>query len=227
MPSRSSQDPKEPQMHSENKGTEEGERTTSNRNKRDREDPAVRTPTAVSPEPKKGSIVSYMSGNAPPATPRRGEGKKKNRSTESMDDDADEKEIQQNLDAMRKAAAAAEQTIKEMGITAERDTDLNNKAASTPTQKEVTPTKHANPTSKPETRPKLNKNPPEDSKNEEDNSNSSSETSSQKRSYTEKKPKEKQKKKRKTSKRSRRRSKAIYSKQDQMGEHNSQDLHQE
>ena len=102
--------------------------------------------------------------------------------------------------AMRKAAAAAEQTIKEMGITAERDTDPNNKPPSTPTRKELTPTKHSNPTNKPETRPKLNKNPPDDSKNEEDNSNSSSETSSQKRSYTEKKPKEKQKKKRKTPK---------------------------
>ena len=168
-----------------------------------------------------------MSGTIPPATPRRGEGKKKNRATVSMDDDADEEEIQDNLDAMRKAAAAAEQTIREMGIAAERDTDPNNKPASTSTRKEEIPTKHSNPTNDPETRPKQNNNPPDNSKNDEDNSNSSSETSSQKRGYTEKKPKEKQKKKGKPLKRSKRKNKPIYSKLDLTEEQNLQDPHQE
>ena len=132
-----------------------------------------------------------MSGTAPPATPRRGEGKKKNRATISMDDDADDKEIQDNLDAMRKAAAAAELTIKEMGISTERNTNLNHKPASNSTRKEETTTKHSKSTDDLQKGPRQDDNPPDNSTNEENNSNSSSENSSQKRSYTEKKSKEK------------------------------------
>ena len=43
-------------------------------------------------------------------------------------------EIQDNLDAIRKAEAAAEQTMREMGIEVEKESDSNGKPASRPTQ---------------------------------------------------------------------------------------------
>ena len=76
-----------------------------------------------------------MSGNTLFSTPRRGEGKKKNRATEDMDDDSEDREIQKNLEAIRKAEAAAERTMREMGIAVERDIDSNNRSASVPTNK--------------------------------------------------------------------------------------------
>ena len=170
MPSRPKQGSKEPQNHSVNTGTGEGEKTPPTRNKRDREDLPVQTSTAVTPEAKKGTIVSYMSGNALLATPRRGEGKKKNRSTESMDDGTEEKEIQNNFDAIRKAEAAAEQTIREMGIAAEKE------STSPPTQKE-----HSNSQDNLDTEAEKNNDPPDNSETEDNTPNPASDTGSQKR----------------------------------------------
>ena len=73
MPSRPKQNPKEPQKHPDNVAAEGGEKSLPNRNKRDREGASVQNPVAVSPEAKKGTIVSYMSDNTLPTTPRRGE----------------------------------------------------------------------------------------------------------------------------------------------------------
>ena len=119
MPSKAKQSSTEPEKHSNNIAAEGGKKSPPNRNKRDRDEPLVQTSVAVTPEAKRGTFVSYMSGNALPTTPRRGEGKKKNRATEDMDDDFEDKEIQDNLDAIRKAEAPAEQTMREMGIAAE------------------------------------------------------------------------------------------------------------
>ena len=114
-----------------------------------------------------------MSGNAPPSTPRRGEGKKKNRATEDMEDDADDKEIQDTLDAIRKAEAAAKQTMLEMGINGGKETDPNNKNGMVPTQSKELSTTHLDPQNEPEIRTRQEKVLPKETQRAANTSNSS------------------------------------------------------
>ena len=112
----------ESQKHLDDNAAEEGEKCPSNGNKRDREGAPVQISVAVTPEARKGTIVSYMSGNTLPATPRRGQGKKESRATEDLEDDIEDKIIQDNFDSIHKAEAAAQRTMEEMGVETERKT---------------------------------------------------------------------------------------------------------
>ena len=163
-----------------------------------RQDKTGQTSVAVTPEAKRGTIVSYMSGNTFPTTPRRGEGKKKTRATEDLDDDAEDKNIQDNFDAIQKLEAAARQTMKEMSVDMEKNTDSNKRRANGSTKSKEPPTTHPTPHSEPTIRARQANALPEASQNDEgDVKNPSSNTNPQKEDHTKGNPKEKNKKKRK------------------------------
>ena len=191
MPSRSKQSSNDPQKHSDNNAAEGGEEFPPNGNKRDRDGALVQTSVAVTPEAKRGNIVSYMSRNTFPTTPRKGEGKKKTRATEDLDDDTEDKDIQDNFDAIRKAEAAARQTMKEMGVEMEKKTDSNNRIANGSTKSKEPPTPHPTPHDEPTTRARQDNALPEASQSDEgDVPNPSSDISQQKEDRSEGKPKQ-------------------------------------
>ena len=202
MPSRPKQDATEYQKPLDNTAAEGGEGPPLNGNKRDRDGALVQTPVAVTPETRRGTIVADMSGNTLPTTSRRGEGKKKTRATEDMEDDAEDQDIQDNLDAIRKAAAAAQMTMKEMGVDMEKKTEYNEISTSSTKSKE--PPNHQNVRNESTTESRKNNVPPEAPQSEQgDVTNSSSDTSQHQENRTEGKPKHNTKKKRKSNKRSR------------------------
>ena len=179
MPFRANHSSTKPQKHSEKINAEEGEESPQKGRKRNREESPVQPAVAVTPETKQGIIVSYMSGNASPSTPRRGE-KKKIRPTEDMEDDADDKEIKYTLDAIRKAEAEAKQTMLEMGTEGGKETDPNNKNGRRPTQSKELLTTHLDPHDEPEIRTRQEKVLPKESQRAENTSNPPPETNSQK-----------------------------------------------
>ena len=114
MPSRHSSDHDNCQKGTENEWAEGPSSQTQKSNKRDREENLVHSAVAVSPDAKQGSIVAYMAGSTHPTTPRRGKGKKKTRADEDRIDEAEDEEIQNTFDSIRKADAAAKQTLNEL-----------------------------------------------------------------------------------------------------------------
>ena len=106
MPTRTNASSKKPQKKGLTQLLEGSDRIQLQDNKRDREECTVQNPVAISPEIKRGTIVAYMSGANQPATPRRGEGKKKSRVNEHMEDSTDDEEFYDNREATKKANAA-------------------------------------------------------------------------------------------------------------------------
>ena len=199
MPSAHNQDATEHQKLVNDTATEGGEEIPLNGNKRDRDGTPVQTSVAVTPETRRGTIVAYMSGNTLPTTPRRGEGKKKTRATEDMEDDAEDQDIQNKLDAIRKAATAAQMTAKEMGVDSEKETEHNETSTGSTNNKQ--PPNRQNAHNESTTESRNNNELQESPQNEQgDATNSSSDTSQHQERHTEGKQKHTTKKKRKANK---------------------------
>ena len=138
MPSRHNQGRQNNQKDPEDEAPEGANSLAQKSNKRDSEDDPVHSAVAISPEAKQGSIVAYMASSPHPATPRRGVGKKKTRAIEDMMEELEDDEIQNTFDAIRRADAAAKQTLRD--IEKERNDQATTKDTTNHSERNKLPT---------------------------------------------------------------------------------------